>query len=240
MSSLLHRSSVLPRTLPSGLALAAALLCGACAQGGPVDGDIAGSGAAGGTGTSDVGQRLDVPAALAVADQSGGSSAQLQAVTLRDGQTHDVQLSVTDGALTLSRTRDGALQVADLVVDVDDVDVSSAVIPPSGLHITGISLTLAGPATLDVADQTRDHVSGTASLAVDLEWSVVLDRGVVDLAPIRLTDLPVALDIDLAADGALSAQLHADQGGSFWSWAGVFELRDLTLDISALGPLPPT
>lgn len=236
MSLLLHNSSSLRPSLPRGLALVAALACGACAQGAPSVGDLPGAG--GDPSASDVGHRLDVPAALAVADQAGGSNAALQAVSLQDGQTAEVQLAVTDGALTLSRSRDGALLVDDLVVDVGDVEVSPAVVPPSGLRITGISLSLAGPATIDIDDQTADHVSGTASLAVNLQWSVMLDRGVVDLAPIHLAALPVDLDIDLSGDGALSAQLRASQDGSFWNWAGVFELRDLSLDIAAFGDAP--
>jgi len=84
-----------------------------------------------------------------------------------------------------------------------------------------------------LATSTGSAAETAGGLPVDLRWAVELDSGVVDLAPIRLPDLPFELAVELAADGEVEAHLTANQPGAFWNWAGIFELQDLELDLVA-------
>ncbi len=70
-----------------------------------------------------------------------------------------------------------------------------------------------------------------------MTWAVDVDHGVVDLAPIRLSAL--AFDVIVEADdsGRLIAHLGAARAGAFWSWAGIFELRDLEINLVAAADL---
>ncbi len=84
-----------------------------------------------------------------------------------------------------------------------------------------------------LASAEESTASAIGGLPVDLAWAVQLDHGVVDLAPIRMPELPFELALELGTDGEVEAHLTASQPGRFWSWAGIFELRDLELDLVA-------
>lgn len=216
--------------LTRGALLALSLNLAACALGAPTDGTDQ-TGADPGTLT----HRLSQPTPLALDHGTDASAAAFNAVALADGgPTSHVELGVIDGAITVDRTGDdGVLRIEDLVVDVDDVTVSPNVMPPNGLHVTGISAVLDRPVRAEVTDETDDHIEAVATISVALQWSAVLEHGVVELAPIHLVNVPVTLEIDQTEGGQLVASLHAERTGSFWTWAETFELRDLSLDLSA-------
>jgi hypothetical protein len=181
----------------------------------------------------DLRERLAAPTAFVVADQPGGSRASLTAVALSDGQTAAVELSVVGGLVTLSLDSQDRVVFHELLVDTDDVMVSPAVVPPEGLLLTDLTVELAGPASVQLGSWSDDQVAAGAELAVDVKWAVEVDHGVVDLAPIRLTDLAFDISVESDESGRLAARLSASQPGVFWSWAGIFELHDLEIDLVA-------
>lgn len=183
--------------------------------------------------------RLTDPVELAFVPSVDGSFARVSAVTLRDGEVTEVEVRVTGGSLTLSLD-DAGLRVESLEVTAADVTMGPGVMPPDGATLTGISVGLAAPLAVELGEISDTAAASAGALPVDLRWAVVLDHGTVDLAPIRLTALPFELSVEMAAGGDLAAHLTASEPGAFWSWAGIFELRDLELDLvatSAPGPV---
>lgn len=181
---------------------------------------------------SDLAGRLSQPVTLGVVPTDGGSFARVTAVTLRDGDAEEVEVLVSGGSLALALD-DAELRVESMEVTAVDVTVGPGVMPPDGATLTGIAVALASPMHSAVASATGSAVATAGGLPVDLRWAVELDYGIVDLAPIRLPDLPFELSVELGADGDVEAHLTASQPGPFWNWAGIFELRDLELDLVA-------
>jgi hypothetical protein len=181
---------------------------------------------------SDLAERLSEPLALGFVPSEDGSFARVNAITLRDGEVHEVEVTVMGGSLTLSLD-DGELRVESMEVTAADVSIDAGVMPPDGATLTGISVALSAPVQAVLSSTDEAAGSATGGLPVDLAWAVQLDHGVVDLAPIRMPELPFELALELGADGEVEAHLTASQPGRFWNWAGIFELRDLELDLVA-------
>jgi len=180
----------------------------------------------------DLAMRLSEPVPLAIVPSADGSFARVAAVTLRDGDVSDVEVVVTSGRLELSLD-DAGLRVGSLEVQAADVSVGPATMPPDGATLTGISVALSSPIEVTLASSSETAAVTAGGLPVHLQWAVELDHGTVDLAPIRLPSLPFELSVELDDSGELQAHLTASQPGAFWSWAGIFELRDLELDLVA-------
>src|SRR5690606_4333150 len=159
----------LPRVLGALVALSA---CGPAAIG--EDG--------GGEGKVPLAERLAEPTDLGVAPAASGSAARLQAVSLRDGTTYDVEVEILGGGMTLSLDEAGRLRLHELAATAGDIHVGGSV----DLDLTGIELRLAGACATSQARAAGEAVTGQAGCAVELAWAVELDHGVVDLAPIRL------------------------------------------------------
>lgn len=181
--------------------------------------------------SGDLADRLSEPLTLGFVPSEDGSFARVNAVTLRDGEVHEVEVTVMGGSLTLSLD-DAELRVESMEVTAADVSIDAGVMPPDGATLTGISVALSAPVQAVLAS-SDDAGSTAGGLPVDLAWAVQLDHGVVDLAPIRLPELPFELALELGTDGEVEAHLTASQPGRFWNWAGIFELRDLELDLVA-------
>ncbi len=181
----------------------------------------------------DLKERLAAPTPFTVADQAGGSRASVTAVALSDGQTAAVELSVVGGVVTLSLDAQDRVVFHDLLIDTDDVMVSPAVVPPDGLMLTYLTVELAEAASVQLGSWSGDQVAVGAELAVDVKWAVEVEHGVVDLAPIRLPDLAFDVSVEADESGRLAAHLAASHPGAFWSWAGIFELRDLQIELVA-------
>lgn len=168
-----------------------------------------------------------------VADGAGGSRANVTAVALSDGETALVEMSIVGGVVTLSMDGDDQVRFHELLVDSEDVTVSPAVVPPDGLHLTDLTVELTEPASVQLGSTTEEAVAAGAPLSVDVKWAVEVEHGVVELAPIRLPELVFDLSVQTDEQGELEAHLTASHPGKFWSWAGIFELRDLEIELVA-------
>ena len=184
-------------------------------------------------------ERLARPTTVGVASSAEGSFARVQAVSLRDGATYEVEVGIRGGAITLSLDDEGRLRLEGLAAQGDDIQMAQTMLPPEGLTLTGIELALAAPASGPVTS-AGGAMTASAGCALDVHWAVELESGVVDLAPIRLAELPFDLLVSEGADGAVEARLTAEHAGPFWSWAGLFELRDLEIDLVASSEVTAT
>jgi hypothetical protein len=198
----------------------------------PAFGCIAESGDPAPGSSHDLADRLRDPLALAIVPSEGGSFARVSAVTLKDDEVSDVELTVTDGTLVLALD-DAGIRIDSLEVAAADVTIGPGVMPPDGAVMTGISFGLNAPLQAELASLTDTAALTDGGLPVELRWSVELDYGTVDLAPIRLPELPFELSVEMDAAGEVEAHLTARQEGAFWAWAGIFELRDLEVDLVA-------
>ena len=179
-----------------------------------------------GQSTGTLSERLAEPVALGIVPTDEGSFARLTAVALRDGREIEVEIHVVEGALAIALD-DDQLRVEGMEVSAADVEVGPGVMPPDGATFTRISIALASPFQVDLTSLSDTAARVEADLPLDVHWAVALDHGVVDLAPIQFPELRFELALELDADGAIEAHLAAAQPGPFWSWAGIFELRDL-------------
>ena len=212
------------RQIASSLALLLLLSMAGCfaESGDPGPGDSTGT----------LSERLTEPVALAIVPTDQGSFARLTAVALRDGREIEVEIQVVEGALAIALDED-QLRVEGMEVSAADVEVGAGVMPPDGATFTGISIALASPLHVALTSLSDTVAQVEADLPLDVHWAVVLDHGVVDLAPIQFPELRFELALELDPDGAIEAHLAAAQPGPFWSWAGIFELRDLEVALVA-------
>jgi hypothetical protein len=178
-------------------------------------------------------EQLSQPTTFTIADTAEGSGARLVAVALGDEVTETVELSVVGGTLTLSRDGEGRIRFHDLFMDAADVLVAPSVVPPDGLTLTDLSLDLAAPSVVQSGSSSAEQIGASAELSIDVRWAVVLDHGTVMLAPIRLPALTTEITVEADESGQLEARLTATHPGAFWSWAGIFELRELEMDLVA-------
>jgi hypothetical protein len=218
--------------------VALAGLAAGCATGEELEGGLGGRGD--GDGDEEprtLDERLAGPLQLTVLDRDqGGGSLHLTAVSLTDDLSAPVELFLSGGVLTLSLDDSGgpeAIRFHDLDLGAEDVRVPETMVPPDGLLLTNLRMRLEAPADAELGLHTGDQLEAGAALSVDVGWSVEVDSGEVDLAPIHLPALDFDVSVEQDADGRVLARLRAASAGSFWSWAGIFELRDLDLDIVA-------
>jgi hypothetical protein len=217
-------------------ACAGAELGDAVDNGGEGDGDTDVGGESPGQG--DLRDQLAQPRSFTIADGAGGSRASVMAVAVGDGETAAVDLPIAGGVVTLSLDDQDQVRFHDLLVDSGDVAVSPVVVPPDGLVLTDLTMELAAPVSVQVGSTAGDELAAGAELSINVKWAVEVDHGVVELAPIRLPDLAFDLSLESDASGGLAAHLTASRAGRFWSWAGIFELHDLELDLVAVAADP--
>jgi hypothetical protein len=168
---------------------------------------------------------------LAVAgDHSTGSIvARLWSANWED---YAVELALGGGEVAVSADAVGGLRVDELALDLAPIDLSARVFDePTRL----VDLHVALAADAPVADTTwhdANSAAATTSVTLRLEWSLEVGDRVTPLGPLVLANLPLALTVagdTQHVEAALA--LHAD--GTLWSWAGLIELGDLSLDITA-------
>jgi hypothetical protein len=176
--------------------------------------------------------RLAIPTSF-VLDPAG--SAVTVVAGSREGGLEDIDLDLLDGVFVTRVNPRGEILVESLQIEVGDIDLPPAVVPPGGLPLRDIRLTIQRPGG-GTFDDLGDMVAAVVELDVLIEWSAAFgpDGSVYPLRAIRLDNLPVALEIESAGAGQLRARLSAVHDGGFWSWAERFELRDLTVDLTLL------
>lgn len=187
---------------------------------------------------SDLAGMLEHSVALGVAPSTEGSFAHLIAESLKDDTVAEVDVAIQAGTLELFLNSEGDLVLDRLSIDAADIAVGPGVLPPDGMNLTGIAVTLDRPTTVAITTVGDDMLLANAGFAVELRWAVELEHGTVDLAPIRIDELPFELTVQREASGDLSARLTAAFQGEFWSWADIFALRDLQIDLIAATDLP--
>jgi hypothetical protein len=154
------------------------------------------------------------------------------------GAEADLQLAVVGGSIELWAPSDEVLLIREVDVQLADIAVPPEVLPPHGAYLTGVGATLASPITVEPTD---DGATATviANLDLDASWALVVGEGEsYPLSTLRLRQVPFSLEISRNLVGDLRVRLVGFRDGTFWSWAGAFELADLTVDLQAVPEQP--
>ncbi|MEJ7597875.1 MAG: hypothetical protein WKG01_08210 [Kofleriaceae bacterium] len=178
--------------------------------------------------TNSLREQLATETALAVSASAGAITA---ARWTPDGwETGVVALTIDRGELAVLAEPSGALLVQRLELALAPIEIPSTVIG-RGAVLTDVHLALATPTRVPATwlDDRRGHAS--ASLPLELSWSLVYEGRTTPLGVITLPPLPLA--IELVAGDDIGADVQIDAPGTVWSWAGLVRLGDLTLALAA-------
>ena len=167
-----------------------------------------------------------------------GGTVRLTASRKYDGaQVVTPDLDVRIGKINVRADRNGSLVVDQLTFDVADISIGGAAIPPDGVTLTQIQVTLARPVVIDRTTWSDDgsFAEGEVSFDLLLDWSLLGGGNqTFPLATQAINGVPARLSVGLGEDG-VTATLDASNGGVFWSWAGIIELSDLHLVLQGNG-----
>ncbi len=151
--------------------------------------------------------------------------------------THDgwvsgmTPLSITHGEVDGSLDQTGKLALSQFEVDVDPIDIPDSVFGKPA-QLKDVRVTLASPSAADLAWSGDDDATATLTLALDLNWSIVINGGVYQLGAQHLP--PITVDTMLTGAGDhIDAQLSLDAMGTLWNWADLFKLTELRLSLAA-------
>jgi hypothetical protein len=168
-------------------------------------------------------------------DLGTSSTFQLTAERLYNGDDTDTTtLQLTSGTVTLSTLGDGSIVVDKLVASLGDITLSPSAMPPDGLHLTNIKVTLQQESYTETSwtsDGTAAAASG--SIDLDLDWSLVAtDGSVLPLATQHITGIPLSLSVSSDASGKITLSAKAAQAGVFYEWSGIVRLSNLNASLT--------
>lgn len=175
--------------------------------------------------------RLTTPTRLYIAP--GTSTGEITAARYtHDGWVSGVTpLTVASGEIDGALDKTGKLAVAQLEIGVDDIAIPDSVFGKPA-RLTNVMLMLPRTSLADVSWQSDDDATATLTLALDLEWALVIDGNSTPLAVQHLP--PVGVDIALTGGGDhVDASLALDATGELWNWADLLKLTELKLSLVA-------
>jgi hypothetical protein len=151
--------------------------------------------------------------------------------------THDgwvsgeTPLSITHGEIDGSLDKTGKLALEMFEVDVDPIDIPDSVFGKPA-QLKDIRVTLASPSAADVTWSGDDDAETTLTLALDLNWTIVVNGAASQLGTQHLPPITVSTMLTGAGDH-VDAQVSLDAMGTLWNWADLFKLTELKLSLAA-------
>jgi hypothetical protein len=125
---------------------------------------------------------------------------------------------------------DGDLQLASLELAIADIEVP-AELTTLGTPMTFVDARITSRGASPMHTTWSEHgVRATLPHELVLDWSLQGARGPAPLAS-QIVRVELAIDLAIAADGPISAQLSADKQGLVWHF-GELTLRDLAIDVT--------
>ena len=154
------------------------------------------------------------------------------------------KLPLTWGRTRVLATDKGGLRLDNLDVLLGDVSISAETLPPHGLELKNVRVSLAraergGAEQIPAAaiEWSTSGDAGFATLTVDLalDWSFVTSSGeVAALTTQRLDKVKLDVTVWSDPDGRLHAILTGRLDGIFWEWlSGRVQMRDLVIDLKS-------
>lgn len=146
-------------------------------------------------------------------------------------QTGTIDVAIANGELVASADATGQLALATFSVNAEPIDVPADVFgTPAQLRDVRLVLTAKPAAATTWTDD--DNATATAMLALDLTWTLAVNGHATPLGAQLLPPIPV--DVALTGTGGrVDATVDLHGAGELWSWAGLLELTDLQLALTA-------
>jgi len=190
------------------------------------------------------------PSIEQVAEHSQTARERLVRAHTLDVATADSTVRVNGKRLPMvwGRTRvlatSGGLRLENLDVVLGDFEISSETLPPNGMQLRNVRVSLAkadrsSPEQVAAApvEWSLSGDAGFATIPVDLalDWSFVTSSGeVAELATQRIDQVKIDVTVWSDRDGRLHAVLSGRLDGIFWEWlSGRVQLRDLVVDLKS-------
>jgi hypothetical protein len=151
----------------------------------------------------------------------------------------DLNLGVR--AFNLELDTGASPHLSELMLGIGDIDVPASALPPNGLKLRDLSLSVARPvrATIDHAEDNALEAHAQSPLTLD--WSMVLDDGTLhELGAIETEPVDLRVEVYRDTDGATYTAVHASCPGECWSLRGIAELRDGTVYAEATAAVTAT
>jgi hypothetical protein len=130
-------------------------------------------------------------------------------------------------------------RVAQLSLPLGDVTVGKDVLPPTGLRLRDLRLSIEQPVDATMVHAQNDAIELSAQVPLRLDWSLVLEDGTAyALGPAHTA--PVQLDVNLVRQGGGTvATVTARCPGTCWSLDGIASLSEGRIDLIANATVSP-
>ncbi|MBV8759124.1 MAG: hypothetical protein JO257_17680 [Deltaproteobacteria bacterium] len=198
------------------------LAAGACATSATPEGEPA---------FHNVRERLSQPTRLYIAPGTSTGEIMASRYTNDGWVAGTTALTIDNGELHAVLDNTGKLAVTGLTLSAADIAIPESVFgKPASLTNVKVSLPYASLA--NVIWQSDDDAMLTLTLALDLDWDLSVNGAVSPLGTQHLPPVTVTTEMTGAGDH-VDASLALDATGELWSWAGLFKLTELKLDLAA-------
>jgi hypothetical protein len=182
-------------------------------------------------GPTTVRDRLAVPTKLLVSAPQSAGSVVARRYTPDGWQEGTTAIAIDNGELDASVDATGQLEVAMFAISAQPIAIPDSVFGKPA-QLRDVRLTLAGHPAFMTTWSDDDVGHATATIDLDLAWTIVIGTSATPLGTQRLHGIP--LDIGLAGTGdEVDATIGAHADGEVWSWANLVQLANLELVIAA-------
>ncbi|MBW2529241.1 MAG: hypothetical protein JRI23_34010 [Deltaproteobacteria bacterium] len=179
-----------------------------------------------------VGQQLDQGISFELAASSCQLSADFHGGWIDDGEVVR-ELPVRTGFAYLATDDRGRLSLEQLDLELEDLVAGEGLIPPAGIHLTDLHVSLAREVATEA--EWADHdASAEGSLDLSWEWSMQTENRVMPLGEQRIRDLPFDVHVAYAEADRLDLVLDVAREGIAWDLPGVIEVRNLEMHLEGV------
>jgi hypothetical protein len=176
--------------------------------------------------------RLAQPTRLLVTAEDSAASITARRGVGSSAEAGFVELAIENGEIIVATTRDDRLTLEGLQLSFSPVTLPPTLIEGHHAEISNLRVDLVDADERPAQWHGDDEVHVEADLVLQLSWQLSVDGAPAPLGSPVLPPVPV--ELVLTGDGAhVHAELRAHAPGALWSWAGLLELRDLTLVLGA-------
>lgn len=171
----------------------------------------------------------DATELVVTADSTGSITAQRRG---GDGWiSGSVDLTVRAGEILASADANGKLELQRLSVDLGPIEIPKSVLGYAA-QLTDVHLESKRPVVVATSWSGDDEARATVPVELSLSWSLTIDGKTSPLGAPNLPPVPV--ELVLTGDGAdIRAEAHAVAPGTFWTWADLVKLENLSLTLAA-------
>ena len=146
-------------------------------------------------------------------------------------QAGEVTLAIDNGELDVTADAGGQLAASRLSINLEPIDIPESVFGKPA-QMTNVRLSLADTPHCSTTWRDADDADASAIVRFDLDWSLSVNGSGTPLGTQHLSAIP--LDVMLTGAGDhVDATIAVHATGEVWSWADLFQLTALSLQLDA-------